>query len=91
MLSDQSREYLQRLLLAMQQVYSKETQHLYTIFCPRKGQSNLFSLLLSSILRCRREREYTIVNVRSGEVVSNADTESIADTAMLSGLTFPCK
>ena len=45
MLSDQSREYLQRLLLAMQQVYSKETQHLYTIFCPRKGQS---SNLLSS-------------------------------------------
>ena len=98
MLSDQSREYLQRLLLAVQEVYSKETQHLYTIFCPRKGQSSKsnpsFPLHLSSILRCRRELEHAIVSVRSGEVVSIADTaelyhrqcsaEFVADTAVLS-------
>lgn len=34
--NDETHRYLHDMLSCMQQVYNKETQHLYTIFCPRK-------------------------------------------------------
>ncbi|KAK7107702.1 RING finger protein 17-like isoform X2 [Littorina saxatilis] len=85
--NNHANEYLHRMLVSMQEMYTAETRHLYTIFCPRKGMicaaryqkdNNWYRARVTG-LPGHRKVEVQFVDYGNTEIVDHSDLCKILD------------